>query len=614
MKPIQLKIKKNRSLQKRFFLKCASLIMILLCIQLNSFTQSIDVSKKLKGFDEYMGKVIKDWNIAGAGVGIIYKNNLVFAKGYGYRDYENKLPVTPNTLFQIASNTKLFTAISVGMLVDQGKLDWDKPVRNYVPSIEFFNDDLNKTVTIRDMLAHRTGISRHDLIWYKSDFSRKELFDRLKYLEPIQPLRQGFLYNNLMYVSAGYIVELLSSKSWEDFVKANIFEPLNMKSTVFTVKEMEANPDHGIPFNEKRDTTILYRIPIYEDKQAVGPAGTIISNIQDMSHWLITLMNNGKYNNEQIIPEKIIKATLEPTMAFPNTDLENKGYKEILNSTYGMGRFMTSYRGHFLASHGGDLPGFHSQISTMPYDSIGVILFVIGDQGAPLYNIITYNIYERFLGQDMTPWSERELKDQKEGKKVGKEGRSKAGSDRIPETKPSHQLSDYAGQYENPAYGLIIITLNDTALQFDFHNIKLPLSHYHFDRFDTPNDEQYGLYSLNFITNPQGSIDGLLISLDENQTTFNKKVDASLSDPVILLKYVGKYEIAGGFINIELIDKDLCIVIPGQPRYQLVPVKQHIFRIKEFADYRFEFVVENGNVTGVKQIDPSGEYLIKRQK
>ena len=614
MKPTQLKIKKNCSLQNRFFLKCSLLIMILLCIQLNSFTQSIDVSKKLKGFDEYMGKVLKDWNIAGAGVGIIYKNNLVFAKGYGYRDYENKLPVTPNTLFQIASNTKLFTAISVGMLVDQGKLDWDKPIRNYVPSIEFFNDDLNKTVTIRDMLAHRTGISRHDLIWYKSDFSRKELFDRLKYLEPSQPLRQGFLYNNLMYVSAGYIIELLSSKTWEDFVKANIFEPLNMKSTVFTVKEMEANPDHGIPFNEKRDTTILYRIPIYEDKQAVGPAGTIISNIQDMSHWLITLMNNGKYNNKQVIPEKIIKATLEPTMAFPNTDLENKGYKEILNSTYGMGRFMSSYRGHFLASHGGDLPGFHSQISTMPYDSIGVIVFVIGDQGAPLYNIITYNIYERFLGQDLTPWSERELKDQKEGKKVGKEGRSKAGSDRIPETKPSHQLSDYAGQYENPAYGLINITLNDTALQVDFHNIKLPLSHYHFDRFDTPNDEQYGLYSLNFITNPQGSIDGLLISLDENQTTFNKKVDASLSDPAILLKYVGKYEIAGGFINIELIDKDLCIVIPGQPRYQLIPVKQHIFRIKEFADYRFEFVVENGNVTGVKQIDPSGEYLIKKQK
>jgi CubicO group peptidase (beta-lactamase class C family) len=614
MKPTQLKIKKNRSLQNRFFVKCSLLITILLSVQLNSFTQSIDVSKKLKGFDQYMEKVLKDWNIPGAGVGIIYKSKLVFAKGYGYRDYENKLPVTPNTLFQIASNTKLFTAISIGMLVGQDKLEWDKPVRNYVPSIEFFNDDLNRSVTIRDMLAHRTGISRHDLIWYKSDFSRKDLFDRIKYLEPSQPLRQGFLYNNLMYVSAGYIVELLSSKTWEDFLKVNIFEPLEMKSTVFTVKEMEKNPDHGIPFNEKRDTTILYRIPIYEDKQAVGPAGSIISNIQDMSHWLMTLMNNGKYNNKQVIPEKIIKATLEPTMAFPNTDLENKGYKEILNSTYGMGRFMTSYRGHYLASHGGDLPGFHSQISTMPYDSIGVIVFVIGDQGAPLYNIITYNVYERFLGQDLTPWSERGLKDQKEGKKVGKEGRNKAGSDRIPGTKPSHQYSDYAGQYENPAYGIINIMLNDTALQFDFHNIKLPLNHYHFDRFDTPNDEQYGLFSLNFITNPLGDIDGLTVSLDESQTTFNRKSDESLNEPAILSKYVGKYEIAGTIINIELIDKNLFIIIPGQPRIQLIPLKQHIFRIKEFADYRFEFVIVNGTVTGFKQIDPTGEYLIEKQK
>jgi len=536
--------------------------MILLILQLNAFTQSTEVLKKLKGFDQFMEKTLKDWNVAGVGVGIVQKDKLIFAKGYGYRDYENKLPFTPNTLFQIASNTKLFTTISVGMLVDQGKLDWDKPVRNYVPSIEFYNNGLNESVTIRDMLAHRTGISRHDMIWYKSTFTRKELFDRLKYLEPSQPLRQGFIYNNLMYVSAGYIVELLSSKTWEDFLKSNIFEPLDMKSTVFSVKEMEANPDHGVPFNEKRDTTILYRIPIYEDTQAVGPAGAIISNIQDLSHWLIALMNNGKYNNRQVIPDKIIKATIEPTMALPNTGLENKGYKEILNTTYGMGRFTASYRGHLLVSHGGDLPGFHSQVSTIPYDSLGVIVFVIGDQGASLYNIITYNIYERLLGLSQTPWSERILKDQKEGKKVNKEGRSKAGSDRIAGTRSSHQLSDYVGQYENPAYGLINIMLKDTALQFDFHDIKLPLSHYHYDRFDTPNDELYGLYSLNFITNPQGIIDGLLISLDESQTTFNKKVDASLSDPEILLKYVGKYEIGGGFINIEHIDKDLYIVIP----------------------------------------------------
>ena len=614
MKSIQLKIRTNCFLQTRFMLKVSLLWFIIFGFQINLLSQTIDVTKRLKGFDSYMDNILKDWNIAGAGIGIVYKNKLVFAKGYGYREFEQKLPVTPKTLYQIASNTKLFTAVSVGMLVDQGKLDWDKPIHNYVPSIEFYNNDLNNSITIRDMLSHRTGISRHDLIWYKSDFSRKELYDRLKYLEPSQPVRQGFLYNNLMYVSSGYIIELLTSKTWETFLQENIFNPLEMKSTVFTVKEMEKNPDHGVPYNEKRDTTILYRIPIYEDQQAVGPAGSIISNIEDMSNWLITLMNNGKFKGKQIIPEKIMKATLEPAVALPNSGLENKGYKEILNTYYGMGRFTSSYKGHLLTSHGGDLPGFHSQISAMPYDSIGVIVFVIGDQGSPLYNIISYNVYERLLGTDLTPWSERGLKDQKEGKKLGKEGRSKSGSDIIVGTRPSHQLTDYVGQYQNPAYGIINITLIDTALQFDFHNMKLPLKHYHYDRFDTPNDEQWGLWTLNLTTNPQGAIDGLYSSLDESQATFTRKADASLSDPGLLVKYAGKYVIAGSFISVELIDKDLYLIAPGQPRIMLIPVKPHTFRIKEYPDYSFVFVIENGEVTGFKQIDPSGEYKVEKQK
>lgn len=144
-----------------------------------------------------------------AGVAIVVKGKVILSKGYGYRDYGKKLPVTPNTLYQIASNTKLFTVTAVGLLVGEGKLEWDQPIRNYVPAIRFYDDQLNNTVTVRDMLAHRTGISRHDLIWYKSDFTRKELFDRLKYLEPSQPLRQGFLYNNMMYASAGLSISPL---------------------------------------------------------------------------------------------------------------------------------------------------------------------------------------------------------------------------------------------------------------------------------------------------------------------------------------------------------------------------------------------------------------------
>ncbi len=164
-------------------------------------------------------------------VGIVIKDKLAYWKGFGYRDLENKLPVTSKTLFQIASNTKLFTSVAMGMLVEEGKLSWDEPISDYVPQIKFYNQELYNSVTLRDMLAHRTGISRHDLIWYKSDFSRKEIFDRLRYLEPAQPIRQGSLYNNLMYAAAGYCLEIITGKTWEDFVRRIFSIRLNMNST-----------------------------------------------------------------------------------------------------------------------------------------------------------------------------------------------------------------------------------------------------------------------------------------------------------------------------------------------------------------------------------------------
>jgi CubicO group peptidase (beta-lactamase class C family) len=292
------------------------------------------VTQKLKGFDAYMDKVVKDWNVPGIGVGIVVKDKLVFAKGYGFRDYGKKLSYTAKTVQPIASNTKLFTAVAVGLLVEEGKLEWDKPVRRFVPGIQFYNDDLNATVTIRDMLAHRTGITRHDTIWYKSDFTRKELFERLKYLEPSQPLRQTFLYNNMMYVGAGYVVELLSGKPWEDFVRERLFMPLGMKSTTFSIDDMLKQPEPGVPYTEKRDSYELYEIPYYREAAGVGPAGSINSNLEEMSQWLIALMNDGKVGGRAVIPPAVLKATLEPAIALPNAQLESRGYGELLNQAY----------------------------------------------------------------------------------------------------------------------------------------------------------------------------------------------------------------------------------------------------------------------------------------
>jgi len=575
--------------------------------------QEPEITAKLQGFDSYMEQVIKDWNTPGIGVGIVINDRLVFAKGYGYRDYEKKQPFTPATLCQIASNTKLFTAVAAGMLVEEGKLAWDKPVRESVPTIQFYNDQLNNNVTLRDMLSHRTGVTRHDLIWFKSDFTRAELFEKLRYLEPQQPMRETFLYNNLMFSAAGQIIELRSGTTWEQFVRERILVPLDMNTTTYTISDMVQHPDHGVPYREKRDSFELYKIPYYEDTQGVAPAGAIISNIDELSHWLIALMNDGKYNGKQVLPASVLKATLQPAIGLPNTLGESQGFWELLNPAYGTGRQTAAYRGHLITFHGGDLPGFHSQVSFLPNDRIGVIVLVIGDHSAPLYNVVSYNVYERLLGMDQTPWSKRRLEQRLANKKAGTEARAKAGADRVPNTKPSHALASYGGEYENPAYGILKIELKDDQLQFCFHEFQFPMSHFHYDRFDTPDDEQYGRFSVNFRTNPQGDINAAVTSLDEAEVAFTRKPETL--DPKLLEKLAGVYATPSN-VKFQVLYQPgagLSLVFPGGPPRQLIPIKGLQFRTPQFSDEIYEFVVENGQVKALKNRDPSGEYSFPRQ-
>jgi hypothetical protein len=214
---------------------------------------------------------------------------------------------------------------------------------------------------------------------------------------------------------------------------------------------------------------------------------------------------------------------------------------------------------------------------------------------------------------DQTPWSQRRLQQRLAGKKAGTEARAKAGGDRVPNTKPSHALADYAGDYENPAYGILKIGLNNDSLQFGFHEFQFPLSHYHYDRFDTPDDEEYGKFSLNFRTNPQGDIESAVISLDQAEVVFTRKPDTL--EPALLEKLAGGY-ITPTKAKFEVLYQPgagLSISFPGGPPVKLIPIKGLQFRSVQFADVIFEFVMENGKVTALKQRVPSGEYTFSRQ-
>lgn len=580
------------------------IILIILFLSFNGYAQEVNVKESLAGFEKYMSEVLADWNEPGAGVAVIYENKIVYMKGFGYRDYGNKLPVTKNTLFQIASNTKLFTTVAAGKLVEEGIFDWDKPITEAVPELEFYNDHLNNQITLRDMLGHKTGISRHDMIWFQSDFTRKDLFERMKYLEPSIPLRQGFIYNNLMYSAIGYAIELRTGKTWEEYIREELLDPLEMRNTVFSIKEMQKSNDFGVPYNEKRDSTILYKIPLKEDGAAIGPAGSIISNLEELSHWVIALLNDGKYNSKEVISPSIIKETLKPGMGFRNSELEEKGYKERLNVMYGMARQMEVYRGNILTKHGGAMPGFHSQIAVLPYDKIGIITFVIGDQGANLSNIIMYNLVDRLLGLEEIDWNGRRLERHRKRKEASKKGRNLAGYDHITGTSPTHPLKDYIGYFTNEAYGEFIIKHKKEGLYFNFRKTELPLTHYHFNRFDTPNDEDFGKWSLNFNISPQGEINSAIISIDEGQVIFNKKTDVSLSNPDLLVQYAGKYQYAGSEFEIKIKDGKLALV--GSTDDILIPYKKHIFKLDKFDDLQIEFIMEKNKISGMKYMTPSG--------
>jgi hypothetical protein len=295
--------------------------------------------------------------------------------------------------------------------------------------------------------------------------------------------------------------------------------------------------------------------------------------------------------------------------------LETRGWGELLNPVYGTGRWTASYRGHLIRYHGGDINGFHSQVAMLPNERYGVVVLVIGDHAAPLYNVVTYHVFERLLGLSATPWSQRLLDIRLKGKAAGREARAKAGAERVADTRPAHPLEAYVGEYEHPAYGVLGIEPAEGGLRFSFHKIRLPLSHFHYERYDTPDDEQDGKWSVNFVTGPQGEVDRAVMSLDQAEATFTRRAVAELAARETLARYAGTYETPTGarFQVVLREDGTLGVAFPGAPFQRLQPWKARTFRVPEFADVVVEFVVEGDRVVAMKQISPSGQYTFPRR-
>jgi CubicO group peptidase (beta-lactamase class C family) len=457
------------------------------------------------GFSPWVEKQMKDHDVPGLAIAVVKDGKIVFARGFGYRNVKEKLPVTPDTLFPIGSCTKAFTATLLGILADEGKLDWDSRIRDYLPEFKLKDPVTDNLVTPLDLLTHRTGVARHDYSLYNAPASREELVKRLRYLDSSKSFRSGFQYNNFMYVTAGYMAGRIAGTTWEDLVQKKILDPLGMKTSNFSVEKLKKMKDYALPYT-KMDNK-LQEIP-FRNIDAVGPAGSINSSIDEMAQWLLLNLNKGKWGDTRLVSGKTMAMIHSPQVAVGGTLPEDE---ERFYSFYGMGWFITAYRGHVQVTHDGGIDGFLADMTLLPRDNGGMVILTNSDSGDPCSLIIANNIYDRLLGLTPIPWSKR-YKEKEEKYKLEKEKqKKKADAGRKTGTVPSHPLGDYAGEYEHPGYGVLTVKKDGDGLTVIFNGIRYNVEHYHYDNFRLSYKQFDRDFKASFHTGKKGEIDKIFI-------------------------------------------------------------------------------------------------------
>ncbi|MGH8251038.1 MAG: serine hydrolase [Steroidobacteraceae bacterium] len=533
-------------------------------------------------------KMRQEWKVPGTAIAIVRGDEPLLVKGFGYRDLEGKQPVTERTLFRIGSVTKSFTAAGVAALATQGKLEWNNPVREVLPDFRLYEDDLTARVTPVDLLSHRTGLPRHDAIWYYNrDWSREELMSRLRYMQPSKDLREGFQYNNFMFLAAGYLTGRVLGTNWEEAVRELIFEPLSMTATTISLEEMQKNRDHASSYlKDKQDA--IHKAPV-DAFGSMAPAGLINSNAQEMSRYLTMLMNEGRYQGRQVLAKTDVQRMTTAQMPVGPADPR---YPELGDTAYGLGLSVTSYRGRRMVHHGGAIDGFRAHLVFLPEDKIGVVALAnLG--GSNFVGAISHELLDRVLGLPAAHWSQRYLSDEQTAKAAEREAERKGYSPRKRGTRPSHALADYPGHYEHPAYGTVRIVQAGEQLKVSYGSLDTGLAHFHYDSFEFVTEPvSQSKLRLRFDTDGDGEIASVTVPMEPlvAPIVFNRVADPLMREPAFLSSLAGKYALGNTVLEVVLrVDGQLLLAQPNGQTLELAPMRGTTFRIKDRAGWSLEF-------------------------
>jgi CubicO group peptidase (beta-lactamase class C family) len=548
---------------------------------------------KLADLPEFAAQQLELWHAPGASIAIVRGDEVLAATGFGLRNLKEKLPMTGKTVQPIASISKSFTVASLALLTRDGKLNWDKPVRDYMPEFRLFADYATEHITPRDLVTHATGLPRHDWVWVGSTASRAELVQRLRYLEPSAEPRARYQYNNLAFCTAGYLAGRVAGSSWEELVKTRIFEPLGMASSSFSVDDLAASADHATAYRlNDKDEPVEIR---YLNVDSLGPAGAINANAEDISRYLRMYLGKGKFEGREILSEADVAEMTSQRIVVSDSEV----FSELGSSQYGMGLRITSYRGRKMVHHGGALRGLSASFSFLPAEKIGVFVAAnCSDSSIP--SVLTYAVYDRLLGLDKIDWSGRFRARRDKDKKSESSAAEQNVSTRKTGTTPAHALDEYAGDYEHPGYGIFAVKVDGAALQGSFNQARSVFEHYHYEVFAAPKNEASSLSEekIQFNTSIDGDVESVSIQFEPatKALVFKRKPDARLFEQGFLAGFVGEYEVGAQTGKVALRpDNVLTWSVPGAPLRELEPVRGTRFAMKNRAGFSIEFMKGDGD-------------------
>jgi len=460
----------------------------------------------LAGFDAQVAQAVKDWRAPGLAIAVVKDGALIFSKGYGVRELGRADPVDSHTLFAIGSTTKALTAASIGMLVDEKKLGWDDPVTKHLPWFALKDPMLTRELTVRDLLTHRAGLPSADFLWYGQANSPRSILEKMRLVEPAFPARSGFIYQNVMYAAAGAVIEAASGMPWERFIESRIFAPLGMTGSIVTAATLGSRPNRAEPHYIIEGTVTRIENASVD---GVAPAGSIWSSVDDMSKWMRLLLANGAASGgPRLLSEATVADLFQPqtmvtqTAFYPTAQITKPSW-----TTYGLGWFQQDYAGLKLDYHTGSIDGMVAICGLIRSQGIGVYVLSNLDH-AELRHALMFTAFDRLLGRPARDWSGEFRALYAKLQKEGEEEEAKGDAPRTPGTKPSLPLLAYAGEYTDPLFGAVEVSIDPAGPSLRARYgaaFTGNLEHWNFDTFRARWDAKWrGISPASFILDANG--------------------------------------------------------------------------------------------------------------